>query len=454
VLIAVACGSSDGSGFDDGTGGSSGAPEGGFGFGDGSKGDSHQCVNLECQQKACSGGTQTTVTGTVYAPNGTLPLYNAIVYVPNAPVQKFTKGATCDKCGTVSGNPVTTALTDSKGNFTLKNVPVGKNIPLVVQVGKWRRQTTIDNVAECTETKLTDANLTRLPKNQTEGDIPQIALTTGGCDKLGCMLPKIGIDASEFGKDTDGPSKAVHVYLGRDSNSGGAAGGPTGSPLAETLWSDVNKLKQYDMAIFSCECAEHLENKGNSTSGPPFGVVTDYLNAGGRIFTTDFMYVWYRYTPDPNFKSAEQWRGGAPGAGSPMTLDTGFPKGLALKEWFDLVQPGSNGKVTPDVVWGNIISLDPAKTQQWAESGNPLAGPRVFTVNLPAGKPADQQCGKGVHIDAHLNQAPPDTVDTTYPVSCNSPLKPGEKLLAFFFYDLASCIQNDADAPQPPPQVN
>jgi hypothetical protein len=453
LAVAVACGSSSDSSFDDN--GSSG----GLGFGDGGgDGSQHLCVNLECQQKQCPGGADTSVTGTVYAPNGTLPLYNAIVYVPNAPVQKFTKGATCDKCGAVSGNPVTTALTDSHGNFTLHNVPSGDNIPLVVQVGKWRRQTTIKNVAECTQTKITDPNLTRLPKNQTEGDIPQIALTTGGCDKLGCMLPKVGIDASEFGKDTDGASKAIHVYLGRDSNNFGTgiAGGPNGSPLAETLWTDINKLKQYDMAILSCECAEHLENKGGSPSGPPFSVITDYLSAGGRIFTTDFMYVWYRYTPDATFKSAENWRGGAPPAGSPITLDTGFPKGQALKEWMDLVIPGSNGKITPDIVWGNIISLDPAKTQQWAESGGAgaiPAGPRVFTVNLPAGQPADQQCGKGVHIDAHLNQAPPDTVDTGYPASCNSPLKPGEKLLAFFFYDLAACIQNDNSAPQPP-QVN
>src|SRR5262249_25817295 len=159
--------------------------------------------------------------------------------------------------------------------------------------------------------------LTRLPRNQSEGDIPQIALTTGGCDKLGCMLPKIGIDAAEFGKDTDGPSKAVHVYVGQDSNSGsGKASGPPGSPAASTLWGDINKLKTYDMAILSCECDEHLENKG----GTSFAAVPQYLNAGGRIFTTDFMYVWYRYAQDPGLASAASWLGGAPVAGSPMTV--------------------------------------------------------------------------------------------------------------------------------------
>ena len=49
-----------------------------------------------------------------------------------------------------------------------------------------------------------------------------------------------------------------------------------------------------------------------------------------------------------------------------------------------------------------------------------------------------------------LIQNPPDVVDTTYPGGCNTPLKPGEHLLAFFFFDLASCIQNDGEPPKPP----
>ena len=31
-----------------------------------------------------------------------------------------------------------------------------------------------------------------------------------------------------------------------------------------------------------------------------------------------------------------------------------------------------------------------------------MPGPRLFTVNLPVGVPAADQCGKGVHIDATL----------------------------------------------------
>jgi hypothetical protein len=95
------------------------------------------CVNLQCQQQACAGGGTTSVSGTVFAPNGTLPLYNVIVYVPNAPLSAVTQGITCDQCGTLtSGDPIATTLSDSSGHFTLTNVPAGANIPIVVQLGK------------------------------------------------------------------------------------------------------------------------------------------------------------------------------------------------------------------------------------------------------------------------------------------------------------------------------
>jgi hypothetical protein len=75
----------------------------------------------------------------------------------------------------------------------------------------------------------------------------------------------------------------------------------------------------------------------------------------------------------------------------------------------------------------------------------------------PVGVPADKQCGKGVHIDAHVNQSGSlpdggtDRVGPDYPRSCPMPLKEGEATLAFFFFDLASCIQNDGQPPPPPP---
>src|SRR5437763_17213338 len=64
-----------GGGADGGTGGGGNGGNGGGGNGG--------CVGLQCQQQQCMNGGTTTLTGKVFAPEGTLPLYNATVYVPN-----------------------------------------------------------------------------------------------------------------------------------------------------------------------------------------------------------------------------------------------------------------------------------------------------------------------------------------------------------------------------------
>jgi len=417
----------------------------------------------------------TTVSGYVYAPNGTLPLYDVQVFIPNTALAPLPKGVQCDQCGaTVSGDPITTALSDPTGYFQLKGVPSGANIPIVVQLGKWRREATIPTVSSCTSNVLTDANLTRLPKNQMEGSMPHIALTTGECDNLGCMLPKVGIDPAEFGYQADGYAAAINIYNGSGGGTGLAA------TAADSLWSSSTLLMTYDMGIFSCECSEALGTKGGSASAPEFGLVTDYLNAGGRIFTTDFQYTWYKYSPDPALGGTPVGSdttgigdviGGAGPGGNPISLVTTFPKGAALAQWLKTVFPtdmyASAGEVYPDYVFGNIVSLN-SETLTWAGSGStdefdsPGTGPavpRVFTVDTPAGAPTAKQCGRGVHIDAHVDNpgtgGDTDTVgcngSTCYPNTCATPLKPDEAMFAFFFFDLSSCIQDETAPPQPPP---
>ncbi|HEY6461034.1 MAG TPA: hypothetical protein VIY73_12810, partial [Polyangiaceae bacterium] len=160
------------------------------------------CTGLCLQQVACDSGT-TTVTGTVVA--GTLPqygtpdpVYDAIVYVPNAPISPFSAGVQCSQCGgEVTGNPLVATQTAPDGTFTLTNVPVGADIPLVIQLGRWRRQVTIPNVGACATTAL-PTSLTRLPRNPSEGDIPLIAVATGEADQTECVLLKMGIDQAQF----------------------------------------------------------------------------------------------------------------------------------------------------------------------------------------------------------------------------------------------------------------
>ena len=402
------------------------------------------CVGLQCNVEGCP----TSVSGTVYAPNGTLPLYNVTLYVPNAPLDPLTKGASCDRCGTtLSGSPITTALSDYKGHFQLNNVPSGSNIPLVIQLGKWRRQVTIPNVTACTDNPLTDPNMTRLPKKQSEGDMPRIAVTLGSCDHLSCMLPKVGIDSSEFGVASDGDKKAVHFYSTPDALGLGGTDtpGPPGMSSATPLWSSATALAHYDAAIFSCECSE----APNSKDATSYAAVRSYLDMGGRIFTTDFQYTWYKFSPDPQMSSMGVIPGGAPPGNAPITVNTSFPKGKALADWMDYTKLSpSYGQVVPDEVYDNFSSVDPMKTKTFASAETP-ATPHFITVNTPVGQPAMQQCGRAIHLDAHINLT--DTIDASFPAGCSSSIKSSEAAFAFLFFDLSSCIQDESMPPMPPP---
>ena len=144
------------------------------------------CTGLCPQIAKCDGGVQTTVTGTVWAPGGpnsafgALPVPGAVVYVPNGAVTAFPTGVSCDKCGaTASGAPLVSTTTGADGKFTLKNVPSGANIPLVIQLGKWRRQVQIASVTSCT-TQALDGNPTRLPRTNAESDPCATELASSG----------------------------------------------------------------------------------------------------------------------------------------------------------------------------------------------------------------------------------------------------------------------------------
>ena len=413
------------------------------------------CQGLACKQVKCAGGATTTVTGIVTAPNGTLPLYNAIVFVPNAPLDPIADGASCDRCGSVSGNPLVSAVTGIDGKFELKDVPVGADIPLVVQVGKWRRQIKLPKVDKCVVNPITDANATRLPRNKAEGDIPRIAITTGRCDQLACLLPKLGLDASEFTANTG--NGRLHLYRGaaHPSSAPIPSPAPTGTPDATTLTDNPAMLKKYDMVLLSCECGEHDETKPPSAKKALY----DFTTEGGRVFASHFHYTWADTGP---LATTAQWMGSAsnpenlPG---PYLVDRSFPKGDALAKWLVGVGATSTlGEIPISQARENVGAIV-SPTQRWVyrDRNDPTIpqSTKYMSVNTPVAKPVDQQCGKFVFADMHLYggdvQAPAMALpDDAFPGSCSKTLTPEEKALAFLFFDLSSCVGDDSQAPVAP----
>ncbi len=416
------------------------------------------CTGVCQQVPTCPAGQTTTLTGTVYDPAGNHPLYNALVYVPNNPndpgLQPFPAGITCDVCGaTAAGDPLVTTFTAPDGTFTLSGVPVGASIPLVVQLGRWRRQFTVNIATSCAANSVPAKTLT-MPKNHTEGDIPRIGVLTGGFDPFECVLRKMGVQDTEF----TNPSGAGHIqfYLAAQPNAPASPFAPFGPPTcpgniygsgaqidsttpAQSVLFGTSggtpTINQYDMVILACEGYEENEQVDWANLGA-------YTSAGGRVFMTDFAYDWMaatktpvatcknsnqcgaggtceiqqgattgyctspnNVTQNPAYANVATWQteqnpGGAAQTGHIDLVSN--PKGAAFQKWLEVVgvsTPGS-GTVSLSPVFHNSDSVT-APTQQWLYWGT--STPIHFTFNTPVGAASANQCGRAVWSDWHAD---------------------------------------------------
>ncbi len=197
------------------------------------------CSGVCGQIPDCSeAGGPTTLTGVVMDPGGVNPLYNALVYIPNNPsdpalTSPLADGVTCDVCGaSAAGTPLVTTLTKTDGSFILPGVPVGNDITLVVQLGKWRRLFRVNITTPCGMNVVAgtgnepdggapiSTGILTMPKNKGEGDIPLTAIVTGDADALECVLWKAGVDQAEFTNPGAGGRINLVTGSGHDITTG------------------------------------------------------------------------------------------------------------------------------------------------------------------------------------------------------------------------------------------
>jgi hypothetical protein len=488
ALLPSCGGSTSNSEF--GPNGQGGAGDGGtspglFGTGDDGGGSPAGCTGIQCQIHTCpTGGANTTISGTIYDPAGKNPLYDVVAYVPNSKPLPLPAGASCDDCNSLfTGNPIATALTGPDGKFVLRNAPDGPNIPLVIQVGKWRKQITIPNVTRCQDNPLPDKSLT-LPKNHNEGDIPNIAISTGGADTLECLLSRIGVDKAEYGPGASGPGR-IHIFKGADDpNSMAPDTSPSAPASYQSLWNSKNDLLQFDIVLLSCEGQPTTDTTGNGASGTALTAsdlqaLHDYTSAGGRVFASHYHYAWF--TPSGQF-SQENLASWVPDSSINtqidgtivQTLPNGkpFAKGVALHSWLGNVNALTNDELPIDEARhdANVTAAN-TPSQSWIQS-DPNSGAKCSSGHTcatmyfsfdtptnappgPTGEPA--YCGRVVYSDLHVGGASGDYGGGAriVPAGCaDKDLSAQEKALEFMLFDLSSCVTPDnSGPPQPPPPI-
>ncbi len=403
------------------------------------------CTGLCLQQVSCANGGTTTISGTVYAPNGTDPLPNVLVFVPNATPAPFTAGVSCPAAGAPpSGSPLVGTTTGVDGSFTITNVPVGTNIPLVIQSGRWRRQLVVPTTTACANTNFAP----RMPRNHSEGDIPKFAIVTGLADQVECVLLKMQVDPAEF--QDPGGSGRVDLYLGNDGLYLGI-GGPGASysantPKESTLMASPANLNQYDVLMLPCQGAPYSKTAAELSNYQGFA------NAGGRIYSSHYGYDYmdgdlYDY-PGVTLPKVADW---APSLGfadlatmdgGVATVNTTFAQGDTLSQWLQDVDATTTVGQMPLSTLRHDLTGVVAPTQSWltlndAADNNPVM---QFVYDAPVG--GQNQCGRVLYNEYHVEAGVQGSAQNpiTFPNECSTgtTLNPQEKLLEYMLFELTS----------------
>lgn len=404
------------------------------------------CQGLECFQVDCqSPGTTTRISGRVFAPNGTLPLPNVQVYIPNAPLQSLPDGVQCARCDVPpSGAPLVMTRTAADGSFQLQDAPVTTNVPIVIQSGKWRRQFVLPVSNACVENNVAEGTL-RFPRISSEGDMPRFALSTGGADAQECLLRKAGIADSEF--TPAGGTGRVHLFAGSDGTDAidAANGGENLTASSTNLWSSLSQLSAYDVVVLSCEGGP------NSGTKPPSALeaMKDYADIGGRVMMGHWHNFWIQSGPAP-WGTLATWSNLPDLPPTSMDISTGFARGDELSTW--VVAAGASA--VPSTVQisspqHTATSVDTSRARQRLFKNVTINGQptiQYFSFTAPVEDPIDAHCGRVAFSELHASSGDSSSPNLAFPSGgCQSSvgtLSPEEKTALYILFDLSNCVDN------------
>lgn len=351
------------------------------------------------------GGSQTQVgllTGRVLAPEGSIGISGALVYLTKVAPEPIPDGVYCDRCVELDAGTAY-ALSGPDGTFTLPSYWTGAGY-LVTQKGQFRRVRPIEVAGG---DQPLDQTLTMLPgaMDKANGDdIPKMVVRVGQWDKIEDSLIKLG--------------------LGYD-----------GSPSftlqnGSAFLSDYDELAKYHVLFVPCSGSSGTDcNDFTSADATVKENLQKWVRAGGKLYVTDYSYDFVRQ-PFPGFVDwSEQTSevGSACLSGSydapAIVEDEGLEAWLTANGITDFVTEASwtqieqvNTQPGPDVD-GNTVNITP---KVWV-SGNTGSGVHPTTISF------EQQCGR--------------VLFSTYHTEGNGTgFLPQEKALLYVLLEVAVCV--------------
>jgi hypothetical protein len=279
-------------------------------------------------------GPAGTMGGTVLAPNGSIPISGALIYISGSSGPEIPDSAYCYECEDMTGK--TWTLSGADGTWHLDNVPTGQH-NLIVRKGFFQRQRSVTVEAD---THLdVPAEYTTLPADNSDDgldQIPNYAVLMAYPDQIFDLLAKIGMGqlssgSLQFGTETFDLYNDDIYQAGYESS--------------EMLFFDEETLNHYHMIFLPCY---------SSATGLAFPeghreMIRDYVSGGGKIYNSCCVAHW----TEPTFPEYLEFYGDDAaytwdiGRISPSALSTvGTINDSGLRDWFAVVLPSSD----PDAV--------------------------------------------------------------------------------------------------------
>ncbi len=330
------------------------------------------------------------VTGVVRAPEGTIPISGALVYLtPTAP-PAIPDGVYCDACEELTSQTPHT-LSAANGTFDLRTHLTGE-LFLVVQKGQFRRvrKMTINEGSQ-----VVAAADTTLPArmNKANGDdVPRMALVEGQWDHIEISLAKLGLaDITDgvFGAEVD-TANAAFDFIGAGARNG--------------LLSNWDQIKNYHVVFIPCSGSSGTTcNDSLPGNAQVHDTLRRFVRAGGKLYATDYSYEFVRqpWQGLVNYNSAN----GSIGSGclnfgydAPATVND-----QGLRDWLDAqnvpaFEVEANYTLIDALNSGSVLDLD----------GNPInITPKNWVSGLyegsdhPATVSFQDQCGRVMFSTYH-----------------------------------------------------
>jgi hypothetical protein len=242
--------------------------------------------------------TVATLEGKVVAPEGTIPISGALVYLSDTAPLPIPDGVFCDECVKLSPEDEYT-LTHPDGTFSLEAYSTGSQY-LIVQKGQFRRVRQIEITPGAQQVNPDDTRLPGRMDKANGDDIPKMAVIVGQWDAIEVSLAKLGL-ADIINKPILGPT------VDRDT-AGFDMVESTLPPDFQDPMKDPGKflkswdyLSRYHIIFIPCSGSEGTTCTATLPDDQQVQEnLVRFVSEGGKLYVTDYSYEYVR-RPWPGF---------------------------------------------------------------------------------------------------------------------------------------------------------